>query len=136
LNKEQSKRATDSLRGHRYGNHVCATADQRSFAAVHPRIILEPTVIANADYRYGFGGTFSALPRLYIETTYGTFSPYGSAVSADTSAQRPSDFHGMADYTLSPHWSVSANFGTSGDCPTAEKLSKVGPARPEVPKLR
>jgi len=108
VNKEQSKPRNRFSPGSAYGNHVCATADQRSFAAVHPRIILEPTVIANADYRYGFGGTFSALPRLYIETTYGTFSPYGSAVSADTSAQRPSDFHGMADYSLSPHWSVSA----------------------------
>jgi hypothetical protein len=77
-----------------------------------PRLIVEPGI--GTEYRYGLGGTLTAVPRLYIEGTYGTVTAYTGAIYTDTSGQRPADFHALAEYTLSQHWSVSANFGTSG----------------------
>jgi hypothetical protein len=77
-----------------------------------PRLIVEPGA-AGQFGRYGLGATIQGVPRLYIEGTYGTVTSYGSAVT-DPSAQRPQDFHGLAEYTVSEHWSISGNFGTSG----------------------
>ncbi len=77
-----------------------------------PRLIIEPG--ASGGGRYGVGGTITGVPRLYIEGTYGTITSYSGSTTADPSAQRPQDFHGLAEYTVTEHWSVSANFGTSG----------------------
>ena len=78
-----------------------------------PRLIVEPGAAGQLG-RYGLGGTINGVPRLYIEGTYGTVTTYSGGLATDPSAQRPQDFHGLAEYTLSEHWSVSGNFGTSG----------------------
>jgi len=78
-----------------------------------PRLVIEPGAGGGIG-RYGIGGTVSAIPRLYVEGAYGTVTTYSGSTASDPSTQRPQDFHGLVEYTISDHWSLSGNVGSSG----------------------
>jgi hypothetical protein len=87
------------------------------FGALRMPFLIQPIIepgSGNNIGQYGGGVTIPSVPRLYLEGVWGTVQSYAGATSTDPSAQRPQDFHALAEYTISEHWSVSGNFGTSG----------------------